>query len=58
MQDNVLCGILITLFLFKYSHTGYDRIMRDVFRGVAQMVEHYIRDVGAACSNHVTPTKK
>ncbi len=24
-------------------------------RGVAQMVEHYIRDVGAACSSHVTP---
>ena len=28
------------------------------FRGVAQMVEHYIRDVGAACSNHVTPIYK
>ncbi len=27
------------------------------FRG-AQMVEHYIRDVGAACSNHVTPISK
>ena len=24
-------------------------------RGVAQVVEHYLREVGAACSNHVTP---
>ena len=24
-------------------------------RGVAQLVEHYLREVGAACSNHVTP---
>ena len=27
-------------------------------RGVAQLVEHYLREVGAACSNHVTPTNK
>ena len=29
-----------------------------VFRGVAQMVERYIRDVEVACSNHVTPISK
>ena len=27
-------------------------------RGVAQLVEHYLREVGAACSNHVTPIRE
>ena len=27
-------------------------------RGVAQLVEHYLREVGAARSNRVTPIKK
>ena len=26
-----------------------------IFRGVAQLVEHHVRDVGAAGSNPVTP---
>ena len=36
-------------FIFSPLYNGERR------RGVAQLVEHYLREVGAACSNHVTP---
>ena len=28
-----------------------------IYRDVAQLVAHYVRDVGVACSSHVIPTK-
>ena len=40
------------LFVFSFARSTKAMVHRDV----AQLVAHYVRDVGVACSSHVIPT--
>ena len=46
-------ALLMKGFLF-FSYACSTKAM--VHRDVAQLVAHYVRDVGVACSSHVIPT--
>ena len=55
-----ISGIAVGIFYIKKNKKPIAFLKTALYngerrRGVAQLVEHYLREVGAACSNHVTP---
>ena len=50
-------ALFCNFFLQRFAHFKKKQYFCTRFREVAQLVAHYVRDVGVACSSHVFSTK-